>query len=148
MQYVTQEIPRRRQYRSEPEVEWVPPEQRLRFELYEQGFSLSEAIAEARRCLACGPCASCKACIAAGVQEQLPTDEVLEERCSGCGICVSVCPFGAAKLKLQGEVRTSTTDSILCKGCGMCVAACPAGARRLHGDCTVARARAALANLH
>ena len=148
MQYVTQEIPRRRQYRSEPEVEWVPPEQRLRFELYEQGFSLSEAIAEARRCLACGPCASCKACIAAGVQEQLPTVEVLEERCSGCGICVSVCPFGAAKLKLQGEVRTSTTDSILCKGCGMCVAACPAGARRLHGDCTVARTRAALANLH
>lgn len=146
-QGVAQEIPRRRQYRSEPEVEWMPPEKRLHFELYEEGFTLPEAIQEARRCLACGPCMSCRACLAAGLQEQVPTVTVNEDLCSGCGICVSVCPYGAAKLKIQGVVRTSTTDPLTCKGCGMCVAACPAGARRLSGDDTAARIRAAIAEI-
>lgn len=130
---VPQEPPRRRHYLHEPERVWVPPEKRLHFQLFEQGFTLREAIAEARRCLACGPCMSCKACVEAGIRTEIPTIELNEELCSGCGVCVSVCPYGAAMLKIQGDRQTSTTDRIACKGCGACVAACPAGARRLSG---------------
>jgi NADPH-dependent glutamate synthase beta subunit-like oxidoreductase len=147
LQYVPQEIPRRCVYRHEPDVEWEPPDQRLRFEVYEHGFSLSEAIDEARRCLACGPCASCKACVAAGLQGLIPVVEVAEERCSGCGICVSVCPYGAARLMIRGDVRTSMSDPMACKGCGLCVAACPAGARQLRDDTTMARVQGVLREL-
>jgi NADPH-dependent glutamate synthase beta subunit-like oxidoreductase len=130
---VPQEPPLRRHYLHEPERVWVPPEKRLHFQLFEQGFSLEEAIAEARRCLTCGPCVSCKACVEAGIRPEIPTVELNEELCSGCGVCVSVCPYGAAKLKIQGDRQTSTTDRIACKGCGACVAACPAGARSFSG---------------
>jgi NADPH-dependent glutamate synthase beta subunit-like oxidoreductase len=149
LQKAAQELPRRRAYRHEPEVEWVPPEQRLCFDLYEQGFTLHEAIQEAHRCLACGPCASCKACIAAGIQEVVPTVAVAEDVCSGCGICVAVCPYGAARLKAQGDAteRTSTTDCIICKGCGSCVTACPARARRLLDDRTPERVQSLLTEL-
>jgi NADPH-dependent glutamate synthase beta subunit-like oxidoreductase/NAD-dependent dihydropyrimidine dehydrogenase PreA subunit len=149
LQKVAQELPRRRAYRHEPEVAWVPPEQRLSFTLYESGFTLQEAIQEAHRCLACGPCTSCKACIAAGIQDAVPTVEVAEERCSGCGVCVAVCPYGAARFKVTGDAaeRTSTIDGILCKGCGSCVTACPAGARRLLDDGTPARVQSLLNGL-
>ena len=53
--------------------------------------------------------------------------------CAGCGICVSVCPFGALRISPAGKaypVRECTVlvDEITCKGCGSCAAACPAGA--------------------
>ncbi|MBM4271949.1 MAG: 4Fe-4S dicluster domain-containing protein [Deltaproteobacteria bacterium] len=121
-------------YKPEPEVEWIPADKRLHFQLYEKGFTLKEAIGEARRCLCCGPCVSCRACISVGLQDELPTVVVHENLCSGCGICVSACHYGAARLReIEGHL-VSATDMFKCKACGMCVSACPAGARELIGS--------------
>ena len=128
-----QDIPLRRYYHDEPEVLWIPPEKRMHFQLFEKGFTLPEAVEEAKRCLTCGPCISCKACVSMGIQESLPTVKVNDERCCGCGVCTSVCYYSSAQLKeVQGK-RKSTTDMFKCKSCGMCVVACPSGARELTG---------------
>lgn len=121
-------------YKHEPVVEWVAADQRMHFRLYEKGFTLKEAIEEARRCLYCGPCVSCKACVSVGIQDKLPTVVVHENLCSGCGICVSACIYGAAQLREKEGHIISTTDMFKCKACGMCVTACPAGARELTGS--------------
>jgi len=128
-----QDVPLRRYYLEEPEVLWIPPEKRMHFQLFEKGFTLQEAVEEAKRCLTCGPCISCKACISVGIQESLPTVKINDDRCSGCGVCASVCYYGSAQLKeVQGKHK-STTDMFKCKSCGMCVVACPSGARELTG---------------
>jgi len=132
--FESQDIPRRRFYESEPEVLWIPPEKRMHFQLFERGFTLPEAIEEAKRCLTCGPCISCKACLSVGIQETIASVEVNPERCSGCGICVSICYYGAALIKEIEPKRISTTDMFKCKSCGMCVVACPSNARMLVGD--------------
>jgi len=121
-------------YRPEPEVAWIPADERLNFQLFEQGFSLEEAIEEARRCLYCGPCLSCRACVSVGIQPDLPAVVVHENLCSGCGICVSSCHYGAAHLKEAGGGRVAATDMFRCKACGVCVSSCPAGARELTGS--------------
>jgi NADPH-dependent glutamate synthase beta subunit-like oxidoreductase/NAD-dependent dihydropyrimidine dehydrogenase PreA subunit len=133
-EYEAQDIPLRRHYLSEPEVLWIPPEKRMHFELFERGFTLAEAIEEAHRCLTCGPCISCKACVSIGIQDSLPSVEVNEDRCSGCGICVSVCYYSSAQLKVVEGKRRSITDTFKCKSCGACVVACPSGARTVVGD--------------
>jgi NADPH-dependent glutamate synthase beta subunit-like oxidoreductase len=133
-EYEGQDIHLRRYYEEEPEVLWIPPEKRLHFKLFEKGFTLEEAVEEAKRCLTCGPCVSCKACISVGIQDHLPTVEVNPERCSGCGICVSVCYYSAAQTRDFEKRRVSRTDMFRCKSCGMCVVACPSKARMLVGD--------------
>lgn len=129
--FEVQDIPLRRHYLSEPEVVWIPPEKRMHFQLFERGFTLEEAIEEARRCLACGPCISCKACVSVGLREPLQPVELLKDRCCGCGICVSACFYSAIHLKDVEMGRISVTDAFKCKSCGMCVASCPSGARKL-----------------
>ena len=52
-----------------------------------------------------------------------------EEKCTGCGKCVQVCPENA--IRVQGEV--SQTDRRLCKSAGLCVDACPNEARAAIG---------------
>jgi heterodisulfide reductase subunit A len=49
-----------------------------------------------------------------------------EDLCSGCSICVSVCPFNARELDKEKMVVKVT--EALCQGCGSCSAACPSGA--------------------
>ena len=51
---------------------------------------------------------------------------VNEGACSGCRVCVSLCPFGA--ITADEEKQVAVIDPALCKGCGTCVAACPSGA--------------------
>jgi len=51
---------------------------------------------------------------------------VIEELCSGCGICVTVCPYGARELDAIKKVVK--VNEVLCEGCGACAAACPSGA--------------------
>ncbi len=51
---------------------------------------------------------------------------VNEDLCSGCGICVSVCPYNARELDKE-EMVVKVTEA-LCQGCGSCSSACPSGA--------------------
>lgn len=129
--YEACKAPKRRTYKPQPELKWIFPEERMNFNMFEKGFTLEEAVKEARRCLACGPCVSCKACVSIGIRSALPVIKIREEVCSGCGICVSVCNYGAAQVKKWNDKFISVTDLPKCKACGMCVSACPAYARRL-----------------
>jgi heterodisulfide reductase subunit C len=51
-----------------------------------------------------------------------------EDLCSGCGICVSSCPFEALELRRHDDKYTVYLAIESCRGCGTCSAACPAGA--------------------
>jgi heterodisulfide reductase subunit A len=50
---------------------------------------------------------------------------VVEDTCSGCGVCVSVCPYNAREL--DTEKKKVSVIEVLCEGCGACAAACPTG---------------------
>ena len=49
-----------------------------------------------------------------------------EDLCSGCQICVGLCPYYA--IEYDAEKKVSRVKDVMCKGCGVCVAACPSGA--------------------
>ena len=49
-----------------------------------------------------------------------------EDLCSGCGVCVGVCPYTAREL--DTERKKVRVIEVLCEGCGACGAACPTGA--------------------
>jgi NADPH-dependent glutamate synthase beta subunit-like oxidoreductase len=140
-------LPLRKSYKPETEVVWIPPEKRMHFQLFERGLTLEEARAEAKRCITCGPCVSCKACISIGFEKSLYAVEVDRGKCSGCGICVYACNYNAAHLTdTEGRIL-SATDMFKCKSCGMCVVACPSDARRLVEDDTEQRIAKVVASL-
>jgi NADPH-dependent glutamate synthase beta subunit-like oxidoreductase len=140
-------LPLRRIYKPEIEVVWIPPEKRMHFQLFERGLTLDEARAEAKRCLTCGPCVSCKACISIGFEKSLYAVEVDREKCSGCGICVYACNYDSARLiEVEGKFL-STTDMFKCKSCGICVVACPSNARKLVDDDTEQRIAKVIASI-
>jgi len=54
--------------------------------------------------------------------------------CSGCGVCVSICPYSAPSIVGEGRFAgKADINSVLCKGCGLCVASCRSGAIDLKG---------------
>jgi len=62
-----------------------------------------------------------------GVVEIEPiTAEVRPEFCSGCRICLNLCPYAA--IGFDEERGVAEVNPLLCKGCGICVAACPSEA--------------------
>lgn len=60
-----------------------------------------------------------------------PISTVNERRCSGCGLCVQGCPYGARVL--DEELRVARVKGPLCQGCGVCASLCPNGAAKLEG---------------
>jgi len=130
-EYEKASIPERREYKPQPALKWAPVEERLNFEPFEKPFTLEEVLAEARRCLCCGPCKSCKGCVVLELQPEISEIEVNEDLCSGCGICVAVCPYDASKLEKTEKGLVSVIDNLKCKRCGVCISACPAGARTI-----------------
>jgi len=77
--------------------------------------------------------------------ERLDTDPMIsgvnESKCSGCGLCVPVCPYRAIELKsIQERAHGKTVERLvasvnsgLCQGCGACTVACRSGAIDLKG---------------
>lgn len=65
-----------------------------------------------------------------------------ESRCTGCGLCVSMCGFGAISVEQTEKGRKATVQTILCKGCGTCTAGCPVFAisSAFYGDAQMAPA--------
>jgi len=57
-----------------------------------------------------------------------------EDYCSGCGTCISICPYTAIELveEKNGKKHAKVNDA-LCMGCGACVASCPSGAMQQRG---------------
>ena len=122
------DAPKLLDYKPQPELIWESVEDRLNFELFEKGFTLAEAVEEARRCLCCGPCKSCKGCVVLEFQTEIAEIELDQDLCSGCGVCIAVCPFEAIRLEKSDENLVAIIDENKCKRCGLCRAACPAGA--------------------
>jgi heterodisulfide reductase subunit A len=69
---------------------------------------------------------------ASKIQALLSTDQLLQDPliafvdegiCSGCGICVEICPYEAREMDPRRGI--SIVHSALCQGCGACIAACP-----------------------
>lgn len=57
--------------------------------------------------------------------------------CSGCGVCVSICPYSAPTMLEEGpNAGKAEINPALCKGCGLCMAACRSGAISLKGSNT------------
>ena len=48
-----------------------------------------------------------------------------EDKCAGCQVCISVCPYNAIALNERGFAEINPA---LCKGCGTCTATCASGA--------------------
>ncbi|MEI6681183.1 MAG: 4Fe-4S binding protein [Bacteroidota bacterium] len=86
-------------------------------------------------CNCCGCC--CEAMIAARrfalfnpVHTTNFIPEILEEKCTGCGKCVNVCPVEAMALVSANRAsqpwrKKARLDEQACLGCGVCVRACP-----------------------
>ena len=55
--------------------------------------------------------------------------EVNTRRCSGCGVCISACPYHARVL--NSEEKVAVVVATLCQGCGVCTMVCPNGAATL-----------------
>jgi len=48
-----------------------------------------------------------------------------EDKCAGCQVCISVCPYNAVSLNERG---CAEVNPALCKGCGTCTSTCASGA--------------------
>jgi len=55
------------------------------------------------------------------------TAVIRQAECTGCGLCLSYCRFGAIAMasSAQGTGTTYAVDPIACEGCGVCVRFCP-----------------------
>ncbi len=56
------------------------------------------------------------------VEEKAHLAYVIKRLCCGCGLCVTVCPYGARVL--NEEEGKAEVIGALCQGCGSCVIAC------------------------
>lgn len=81
-----------------PEIVKVPPEKRVaNFDEYTPVLTKEQAVAEAKRCLACGCGAGCQICydlckMAAYAMDELGRVRLDEDKCVACGVCAQRCP--------------------------------------------------------
>jgi heterodisulfide reductase subunit A len=54
--------------------------------------------------------------------------DVHEEKCIGCGACISACSYGAIEFRKTKQGEKAVVNPVLCKGDGLCNAKCPTGA--------------------
>jgi NADPH-dependent glutamate synthase beta subunit-like oxidoreductase/NAD-dependent dihydropyrimidine dehydrogenase PreA subunit len=127
-EYEEAAIPKATEYKPQPELKWLPAKKRINFKPFEKGFTLEQAVEEAGRCLCCGPCKSCKACVMLELQLEIPEIKLNQEICSGCGVCVLLCSYDAIRLDKSGDKAVAVINDIRCKRCGVCAAACPSAA--------------------
>jgi heterodisulfide reductase subunit A len=63
-------------------------------------------------------------------QDELEIDPLIamvdEDACTGCGICIEICPYEARTLNERKHI--AEVNDALCAGCGGCIAACPSNA--------------------
>ncbi len=57
---------------------------------------------------------------------EVRTSEISETFCTGCKMCISVCPYSA--ISFDEVRRIAVVNEALCHGCGVCAATCPSGA--------------------
>ncbi len=54
--------------------------------------------------------------------------------CSGCQVCIAICPYSAPSIVEEGPFAgKAEINPVLCKGCGLCVTSCRSGALNLRG---------------
>jgi heterodisulfide reductase subunit A len=53
---------------------------------------------------------------------------VYEDKCIGCGACISACTYGAIQFYETRQGNKVSVNPVLCKGDGLCNAKCPTGA--------------------
>ncbi|MFZ6017661.1 MAG: FAD-dependent oxidoreductase [Nitrospirota bacterium] len=88
----------------------IPVEKRLNnFNEVDMGYSWSEAVKEAQRCLLCG------------------SGALVAENCAACLNCVRICPYG---VPVPGR-EIAEIDISQCQACGICASECPASAINL-----------------
>lgn len=54
--------------------------------------------------------------------------DVDEQKCVGCGACISCCTYGAIEFRDTPQGRKASVNPVLCKGDGLCNTKCPTGA--------------------
>jgi len=97
--------------------------------------------AEIAECIAQGYAAAAKAAAPMSrgrVVTEALVSEVNRLLCSGCGRCLSICPFGAidwTDLRVAPERtrKVAAVNPTECKGCGLCAASCLSGAIQIKG---------------
>ncbi len=83
---------------------------------------IPEAVAQAS-----GAASKVQAMFSGDVLHQEPiVAAVDEELCSGCKLCIPICPYDARVF--DEEKGIVSVNEVLCEGCGSCIAACPSGA--------------------
>ncbi len=82
-----------------------------------------------------GAAAAAAVPLAQGRVKVNPTiSEIDREKCSGCGICEPLCPYGAISMIATDAAHPrARIEMTQCKGCGVCTTACPSTAIMLHG---------------
>ena len=55
------------------------------------------------------------------------TSQVIEDKCTSCGICARVCPYNAITVDKKNK-RPAVVIEAACAGCGTCAAECPSDA--------------------
>lgn len=62
------------------------------------------------------------------IRPEAKVSEIMEEFCTGCQTCLSVCFYGA--ISFDSFRGVSVVNEAICRGCGNCVGSCPSGAIR------------------